>query len=143
LWEVIGIEEWLSNARFNEGSHNDSFQSLNQGSTSLGLSEVFINHLPKEKFVPNATGSSIQDCSICLEEFQLGQKLVCLPCNHKFHPKCLTPWLESHVQCPYCRAKINIVGKGHIPRGQDNASIHDLFALMEVVDSGMSRLNIA
>jgi DNA-directed RNA polymerase subunit RPC12/RpoP len=141
---MIGMEEWLSNARLNEGSRNDSFPSLNQGSTSLGLSEMLINLLPKEKFVPNATGSSRQDdCSICLEQFQLWQKLVCLPCNHKFHSECLRPWLESHVQCPYCRAKISIVGKGHVPRGQDDASIDDLFALMEAVDSGMSRLNIA
>lgn len=32
-------------------------------------------------------------CSICTEDFEKGQDLRVLPCNHKFHPECVDPWL--------------------------------------------------
>ena len=143
LWEVMGIEELLSDTGLDGRSHNDGFLSLDQGSTSLGLSKAAIKRLPRELFLPNGSGSSRQDeCSVCLEHFQLGQQLICLPCKHKFHSQCLTPWLESHVQCPYCRSKINAQGKADTSSGQHNVSIDDLLALMETVDSGTSRPNM-
>ena len=32
-------------------------------------------------------------CSICTEDFENGQDIRVLPCNHKFHPDCVDPWL--------------------------------------------------
>jgi hypothetical protein len=32
-------------------------------------------------------------CSICTEDFTRGQDIRVLPCNHKFHPDCVDPWL--------------------------------------------------
>jgi hypothetical protein len=32
-------------------------------------------------------------CSICTEDFEKGQDLRVLPCDHKFHPDCVDPWL--------------------------------------------------
>lgn len=43
------------------------------------------------------TDSSAHDenlgCSICTEDFERGQDLRVLPCDHKFHPECVDPWL--------------------------------------------------
>ncbi|XP_010488968.1 PREDICTED: probable E3 ubiquitin-protein ligase RHY1A isoform X1 [Camelina sativa] len=47
-----------------------------------------------------------QDCAICLDRFKKGEKLVHLPCAHKFHSICLLPWLDTNVYCPYCRTDI-------------------------------------
>lgn len=32
-------------------------------------------------------------CSVCTEDFIKGQDIRVLPCNHKFHPDCIDPWL--------------------------------------------------
>jgi Ring finger domain len=43
-------------------------------------------------------------CSICTEDFALGEELRVLPCNHKFHPLCVDPWLLNvSGTCPLCR----------------------------------------
>ncbi|XP_075098239.1 uncharacterized protein LOC142175422 [Nicotiana tabacum] len=51
--------------------------------------------------------SSEQDeCAICLDKFRMRDNLMQLPCAHKFHSKCLVPWLESNSHCPCCRMEI-------------------------------------
>ncbi|KAL3535952.1 hypothetical protein ACH5RR_004413 [Cinchona calisaya] len=48
--------------------------------------------------------SSEQDeCSVCLEQFKAGENLMRLPCGHRFHSRCLVPWLENNAYCPCCR----------------------------------------
>lgn len=43
-------------------------------------------------------------CSICTEDFHKGEELRVLPCNHKFHPDCVDPWLLNvSGTCPLCR----------------------------------------
>jgi RING finger family protein len=32
-------------------------------------------------------------CSICTDDFERGQDVRVLPCNHQFHPACIDPWL--------------------------------------------------
>lgn len=32
-------------------------------------------------------------CSICTEDFTVGEDVRVLPCDHKFHPACIDPWL--------------------------------------------------
>lgn len=45
-----------------------------------------------------------QCCSICLGEFQEGDKVKALPrCGHGFHPECVDAWLRARVSCPLCR----------------------------------------
>jgi hypothetical protein len=64
-------------------------------------------------------------CSICTEDFEQGQDIRVLPCNHKFHPECVDPWLLNvsgtcplwYVSFPYqpqsyhllVRASANVV----------------------------------
>ncbi|XP_015064228.1 probable E3 ubiquitin-protein ligase RHY1A [Solanum pennellii] len=51
---------------------------------------------------------AVIDCSICLDAFLEGDKLVCLPCGHRYHPCCLEPWVRTCGDCPYCRAAIHV-----------------------------------
>ncbi|XP_045829731.1 probable E3 ubiquitin-protein ligase RHY1A [Trifolium pratense] len=50
--------------------------------------------------------SEEDDCAVCLESFKIGEKLIPLPCAHKFHSKCLKPWLQNNSHCPCCRTTI-------------------------------------
>ncbi|RYO86544.1 hypothetical protein DL766_003011 [Monosporascus sp. MC13-8B] len=43
-------------------------------------------------------------CSICTEDFTVGEDVRLLPCDHKFHPQCVDPWLVNvSGTCPLCR----------------------------------------
>lgn len=47
------------------------------------------------------------DCAVCLNEFQEDETLRLLPkCSHAFHIPCIDTWLNSHTNCPICRAGI-------------------------------------
>jgi hypothetical protein len=41
----------------------------------------------------NSSNDEHLGCSICTEDFEKGQDLRVLPCDHKFHPECVDPWL--------------------------------------------------
>ncbi|PWA88243.1 Zinc finger, RING/FYVE/PHD-type [Artemisia annua] len=46
------------------------------------------------------------ECVVCLEKFKVGDKLTRLPCAHRFHFKCMVPWLENRTICPCCRMSV-------------------------------------
>ena len=66
----------------------------------------FIASLP-EATIGDAEVASKQQCSVCLADFEKGEKGVCkVPCGHLFHKdECLLPWLKAHNNCPVCRAE--------------------------------------
>jgi len=50
-------------------------------------------------------------CSICLDEYEPGDKLRILPCsgNHIFHARCIGRWLaERSATCPLCKEDLYI-----------------------------------
>ncbi|WZY95657.1 hypothetical protein YC2023_067986 [Brassica napus] len=46
---------------------------------------------------------SLVQCTVCLDDFEIGVEAKEMPCKHKFHSECLLPWLELHSSCPVCR----------------------------------------
>ncbi|KAM6340831.1 E3 ubiquitin-protein ligase ZNRF3 isoform 5-T5 [Alca torda] len=43
----------------------------------------------------------------------LGKELRVIPCTHRFHKKCVDPWLLQHHTCPHCRHNIIEQKKGN------------------------------
>lgn len=44
-------------------------------------------------------------CAVCLDEYEEGDEVTCLPCKHVFHSSCVIPWLAKgpHHCCPFCK----------------------------------------
>lgn len=51
----------------------------------------------------------VAHCSICLSDFEEGEKLVRLPCSHIFHQDCVLSWTSNHVRCPLCNFDLESV----------------------------------
>ncbi|XP_067317865.1 E3 ubiquitin-protein ligase ZNRF3-like isoform X3 [Anolis sagrei] len=58
------------------------------------------------------SSSATSDCAICLEKYLDGEELRVIPCAHRFHRKCVDPWLLQHHTCPHCRHNIIEPKKG-------------------------------
>jgi len=57
----------------------------------------------------NDTTTTIStSCSICIDEFEEGEKIRLLPlCGHGYHTDCILPWLtERQGCCPYCKSQV-------------------------------------
>ena len=63
-----------------------------------------VENLPCFNFEAREKGSSPVDCSVCSENFEVGDKCRLLPiCNHSFHAHCEDSWLLKRPVCPICR----------------------------------------
>jgi Ring finger domain len=52
-------------------------------------------------------------CSICLCEYEDGDKLVSLPCKHIFHDDCISSWTDNNQRCPLCNLDLeSVAGSG-------------------------------
>nr|KAF6349965.1 ring finger protein 126 [Myotis myotis] len=54
---------------------------------------------------PLPAGSGLE-CPVCKDDYELGERVRQLPCNHLFHDGCIVPWLEQHDSCPVCRKSL-------------------------------------
>lgn len=79
-------------------------QLLNQldGTGPPPLPREKIDQIPTVKIVQEQVDKSLQ-CTVCMEEFRVGDQVKRLSCLHHFHPDCIVPWLELHGTCPICR----------------------------------------
>ncbi|XP_077117399.1 RING finger protein 11-like [Ranitomeya variabilis] len=44
-----------------------------------------------------------QSCVICMTEYEIGEQVIVLPCDHSFHQDCISRWLHYNPLCPLCR----------------------------------------
>lgn len=59
--------------------------------------------LMKLKVHTYQTGDVFEACAICIEDYQVGDRLRILPCAHAFHCNCVDVWLtENRKTCPLC-----------------------------------------
>ncbi|KAL4490259.1 hypothetical protein ABPG72_004298 [Tetrahymena utriculariae] len=76
------------------------------GKVSRGLSQEIIQQIPVVSFNTRLKLIS-EKCTICISEFENGEKLKQLPCKHIYHPECVDNWLKQEKKCPVCKGEIN------------------------------------
>ncbi|CAM6100259.1 unnamed protein product [Calypogeia fissa] len=75
----------------------------------LGMSSTQVKALPSIVFkcVGDGNGTA-ETCAICLEDYEIGDKLRILPCHHEFHTVCIDQWLMTRRPfCPVCKRDAN------------------------------------
>lgn len=82
------------------------------------LPKSALKKLPIHKF---KNGDPFETCCICLDDFEEGEKLRILPCDHGYHSKCIDSWLVKHKRiCPQCRKRVFDRGSGYSSDSEDN-----------------------
>ncbi|KAM0030708.1 putative chromatin regulator PHD family [Helianthus debilis subsp. tardiflorus] len=80
--------------------------ALSRGSSTIGLTSSFRYKKGSEDANKPQLDYDIE-CSVCLSVFEDGEEVRKLPiCNHSFHASCIDMWLNSHFDCPLCRALV-------------------------------------
>ena len=91
---------------------DDSIQIIREN-----ISEENQNKLPSKEFIESLVeienDKENLSCSICLEEFKIGEKCIKLPCKdhphyfHKGNDNCpgIMKWFEKSNTCPVCRTE--------------------------------------
>ncbi|TQE10337.1 hypothetical protein C1H46_004049 [Malus baccata] len=111
--EILTSQPASADSSTNLGSQIERLHLLQEvNKKPPGLSQEVLDCLSSEIFSSAEVGvdglvlRASGDCSICLESFTDGDKLICLPCEHRFHAACLSPWARIRGDCPYCRRVI-------------------------------------
>lgn len=102
-------------------------QLMEQNATSNApgpASRTDIDSLPRKPVTVDMLGDDGRaDCSICMDEVNIGEEVAELPCHHWFHHQCIAAWLGEHDTCPHCRTGISKHdGQGPAQGGNNNAS---------------------
>ncbi|ORY64077.1 uncharacterized protein BCR38DRAFT_343510 [Pseudomassariella vexata] len=77
-------------------------------------------------------------CTICTEDFTVGEDVRVLPCDHKFHPACIDPWLINvSGTCPLCRLDLHSQGavEGEEARSENGQLPGDSLSVEDVNDT--------
>ncbi|KAL8726472.1 MAG: hypothetical protein Q9166_006703 [cf. Caloplaca sp. 2 TL-2023] len=84
------------------------FMEQHNGSSAPGpASAAAISALPRKKVDKEMLGSDGKaECSVCMDNVEIGDEVTVLPCQHWFHGDCVGAWLNEHDTCPHCRQGI-------------------------------------
>lgn len=82
------------------------------GTVCIALTEEeLLNCVKRSRYVPAHVVSGIvghddddAKCSICQEEYAVGDEVGKLGCKHQYHVKCIYQWLKQKNWCPICKA---------------------------------------
>ena len=74
---------------------NKRQELLNKGLTKERI-QRFHHYLADESNVG-------KQCTICIQDFEVGRKMMRLDCKHEFCEECIEGWFANHKTCPNCR----------------------------------------
>ncbi|XP_062104620.1 uncharacterized protein LOC133815849 [Humulus lupulus] len=68
-----------------------------------------LNLIRRDVYTPKESDGNedTKSCTVCLEDFRVGQQVMLTPCDHMFHEDCIVPWVERSDHCPVCRSTLS------------------------------------
>lgn len=75
--------------------------SSSSGNTPQSISKKQVNKTLKERIIKDKQC----ECAICLNFDESEDKVVEMPCKHKYHQKCISQWVSKVNNCPLCKRK--------------------------------------
>ncbi|XP_041079338.1 E3 ubiquitin-protein ligase znrf3-like isoform X1 [Polyodon spathula] len=96
---------------FDVSENPDAIDQLNQGSEDpLKRPVVYVKGVDAVKLMNIVNKQKVARARI---QHRPPQELRVIPCAHRFHKKCVDPWLVQHHTCPHCRHNIIEQKKGN------------------------------
>lgn len=50
-----------------------------------------------------------ENCTICVTNFEVGEKITELECKHILHTNCISEWVKYKSECPVCRHSVKTI----------------------------------
>lgn len=73
-----------------------------------GLFEDTLNEIERFNWPPADVHRCHQtSCMVCLGDFDIGDDVRRLPCQHVFHVSCVDEWLRRCTNCPICKNNVD------------------------------------
>ncbi|ESQ45589.1 hypothetical protein EUTSA_v10010983mg [Eutrema salsugineum] len=101
--------EQVAQVSFDEPS-NTRFRPASKLVVKSLTRKIYNKKIKKEKNI--CMKISLEECTICLEEFTNGGRVVTLPCGHEFDDGCIVKWFETSHVCPLCRFELPCEDQG-------------------------------
>ncbi|OIV95515.1 hypothetical protein TanjilG_25186 [Lupinus angustifolius] len=136
---TVTVSDVLGPARFHHFHSFNIEDSPLSSSNTKGLDSSIVAAIPKFMYKAAAEAEEQDDddgdkvkqeleCVICLSTFEDSEMGRCLPkCGHGFHMECIDMWLNSHSNCPICRAPVvagsQVHSVGNVGEGDDSAFV--------------------
>jgi hypothetical protein len=84
-----------------------AYRKTSKNLPDIASAEVIANQGTATTVEPSASDDLHGLCAICLADYEDGEDVRVLPCQHFFHPNCIDQWLSSHNACPMCKAVVD------------------------------------
>ena len=77
------------------------------GYVSKGFTKQEIQKIPTVRFYKKVYKNQ-DKCTVCQFEFNEGETLRKLTCDHLYHKNCVDEWLTQEKKCPVCKKDVKI-----------------------------------
>ncbi|OMJ72497.1 hypothetical protein SteCoe_29061 [Stentor coeruleus] len=106
--QQFGLGDYMINSSDEEMKYEDLVRlDDHEYDKGNGFKSIDLSRLkPKIYFAKSKI--TLENCPICMNGYQDGNKYITLKCNHTYHDSCIKEWLSRKKVCAICKAEIKL-----------------------------------